>query len=1001
MITSSYANIRRGIFDCKQTGTSMGLIKNKYLGNKALAAVSVNVWLVFTVICIVSIILHNSPVVQFGQVQLVVFLFPFLLLAGLYGYLISMISFIICFLICVVVKTEQAYTMSVFLIATFIYSLFSQYFWFRSKIKTFLADIFTTLVTTIMSVLCYIVVDRRAYGLSAFREVPAYFFGTLLIVCTVSFILFVYLNYAPDRLKVFFPLAYGYTKEFQKNEFIRRYQRKTKVSIRITTIIILVELILSLSVASFIPVLFPDLKAMMINNIEVQGSVNETLSNEQLSEYIRAADFRMTNMTISFDIKMCLLILCVGVPMAAIANYYTKTRIGGPLGLMSDFMHSFVLTKDEDKLKVIRQITNIQIKTGDEMEVLADYAKSTLLEMADYIERFQKQQKLESELEIAKQASDAKSSFLSNMSHEIRTPINAIIGMNEMIIRECKDQQILEYANNAKSAGNSLLSLVNDILDFSKIEAGKMEILPVQYDLSSMINDLVNLIAARADEKGLELEINVDSALPSNLLGDEIRLKQVVTNLLTNAVKYTEKGKVALSVTYEKIDDRNISLHFEVSDTGIGIKEEDIAKLYSPFERIEEIRNRTIEGTGLGMSIVRKLLALMDTKLIVESQYGTGSSFRFFVKQVVVSWDEIGDFKDKYKEFISSAHKYHQRFQAPDAQILVVDDTEMNLTVIKSLLKETLVQVDTAISGFETLDKVVENKYDIIFLDHRMPEMDGIETFQKMKILNGNKNKNTPVIALTANAVSGAKQEYQEIGFNDYLAKPVNTTELERMIEHYLPPEKILSVALDHGFDSYTAENYGIPEDSFLNDLKEIDLETAITNCGGPEVLENVVKDFLVSLDSKADAIENYLNEGDIRNYTVFVHALKSSARLIGAMELSKMAEELEKQGNEGNLIALHQKTPDLLEKYRGYKENLKAAMEEKSDEDKPVISEDELKQAFKDIKELAEAYNYDAIDYILSMLGDYSIPDEYKETYNKIKQCTVAVDRDGLLELL
>lgn len=980
----------------------MGYIKNKYLGNKKLTAISLYVWFIFTSICILSIVLHTYPVVRLGYFRIVVFLFPFLLMAGLYGYLVSMISFIICFLICIMFKTEQAYTMSVYLIATFGYSIFSQYFWFKSKLKTFLATLFTTIVTTIMSVLCFVIVDRRSYTLSAFKEVPSYFLGTFLIVSAVSIILYVYLRFVPDRFKLYFPLAYGYTKEFQKNGYIRRYQRKTKVSIKITTIIILVELILSLSVASFVPVLFPDLKAMLINNIEAQNvNREEDISDEKLTAYIEASDFRMTNMAVSFDLKMCLLMLCVGVPMAAIANYYTKTRIGGPLGLMSDFMHSFVLTKDEDKLKVIRQITNIQIKTGDEMEVLADYAKSTLLEMADYIERYEKQQKLEAELEITKQASEAKSSFLSNMSHEIRTPINAIIGMNEMIIRECEDEQILEYANNAKSAGNSLLSLVNDILDFSKIEAGKMEILPVQYDLSSMINDLVNLIAARAEDKGLELEINVDSALPCHLIGDEIRLKQVVTNLLTNAVKYTESGKVALSVTYEKIDDRNINLHFEVSDTGIGIKEEDISKLYSPFERIEEIRNRTIEGTGLGMSIVRKLLALMDTKLIVESQYGTGSSFRFFVKQVVVSWDEIGNFKDKYKEFIATAQKYHQRFQAPNAEILVVDDTEMNLTVIKSLLKKTLVQVDTAVSGFETLEKVVEKKYDIIFLDHRMPEMDGVETFKRMKVLNGNKNKNTPVIALTANAVSGAKQEYQEIGFNDYLAKPVNTNELERMIEHYLPPEKIQSVSIYHGEDFCTAADVGIPEDSFLKDLKEVDLNEAIINCGGPEVLENVVKDFLVSLDSKADAIEGYLNDGDIRNYTVFVHALKSSARLIGAMELSKMASELEQEGNDGNLIALHQRTPELLEKYRSYKENLKAALEEESDEDKPEISEEELKRAFKDIKELAEAYNYDAIDYILSMLGDYKIPEDYKETFNKIKQCTVAVDRDGLLELL
>lgn len=980
----------------------MGTIKSKYVANKNLTIVSSTIWVFLTLICVLSIVFHSHPVYKLGHIYIIIFLFPFLLIAGLYGYLISMFSFIVCFLVSLIFNSEQAYSMAVFLIAMFGYSLFSQYFWFKSAVKSVLAVLITTTMTTIIAILCFPIINRNEITEPLWQVCLGFFCGTTIIVFVATILLVLYFNYGSDTSKTLFPLAFVYTKEYQRNEFYQRHQRKTKVSIKITTIIIAVEVVLSTSVAFFIPILFPDLKAMMIDIIDVQpNSEKIEKSTDDVYGYISDANFKMNDMAIVFDLKMSLLMMCIGVPLAAIANYYTKTSIGGPLGLMSDFMHSFVLTKDEDKLKVIRQISNMEIKTGDEIEVLSDYAKSTFLEMADYIERFEKQQKLETELEITKQASEAKSSFLSNMSHEIRTPINAIIGMNEMIIRECTDEQILEYANNAKSAGNSLLSLVNDILDFSKIEAGKMEILPVQYDLASMVNDLLNLIAARAEEKGLDFEINVDSSIPSILIGDEIRLKQVVTNLLTNAVKYTERGTVALSVSFEKNDENSITLHFEVSDTGIGIKESDIAKLYSPFERIEEIRNRTIEGTGLGMSIVRKLLALMDTKLIVESEYGKGSSFRFFVKQDVVSWDAIGDFKDRYKEYINSAEKYHQRFQAPNASILVVDDTEMNLTVIKSLLKKTLVNVDTAISGFETLEKVKEKKYDIIFLDHRMPEMDGIETFEKMKVLNGNINKTTPVIALTANAVSGAKQEYQSIGFTDYLAKPVNSNELEKMMEFYLPAEKIESVSIDNGFDNYVGGNAEIPKDSFLNEVKKINLKEAITNCGGVDVLENVIKDFLISLDSKADAIEGYLNDGDLRNYTVFVHALKSSARLIGAKELSDMAADLEAEGNEGNFIALHERTPALLEKYRSYKEHLKAAMENENDSDKPLIPEEDLKRAFKDIKELAEAYNYDAIDYILSMLGDYSIPDDYKDTFNKIKQYTVAVDRDSILELL
>ena len=281
--------------------------------------------------------------------------------------------------------------------------------------------------------------------------------------------------------------------------------------------------------------------------------------------------------------------------MAAFANYYTKVTIGGPLGVMSDFMYEYANADDERKLDVGRKVDSINVKTRDEIQILNDSMKATVHAVEDYIGRIHEKQEVEKELEIAQRSNEAKSSFLSNMSHEIRTPINAVLGMNEMILRECEDEQILEYAANVKSAGNSLLGIVNDILDFSKIEAGKMDILPVQYHIGSTINDLVNLVAAKISDKGLELEINVDETLPVQLIGDEIRIKQCVTNILTNAVKYTEKGTVTLNIGYRKTDDKNIMLRFQVVDTGIGIKEEDLDKLFSPFERIEEIRNRTIE----------------------------------------------------------------------------------------------------------------------------------------------------------------------------------------------------------------------------------------------------------------------------------------------------------------------------------------------------------------------------------------------------------------------
>ncbi|MBR1568427.1 MAG: response regulator [Lachnospiraceae bacterium] len=393
-------------------------------------------------------------------------------------------------------------------------------------------------------------------------------------------------------------------------------------------------------------------------------------------------------------------------------------------------------------------------------------------------------------------ASEAKSSFLSNVSHEIRTPINAVLGMNEMILRECEDKNILAYSESVRTAGNTLLGLVNDILDFSKIEAGKMEIIPVDYDLSSVINDLVNMIQTKVDDKGLKLEIDINRNIPKLLNGDEVRIKQIVTNLLTNAVKYTEKGTVTFCIRYDRLPDDpdSVLLKFYVKDTGIGIKKEDIKKLFSKFERIEEERNRNIEGTGLGMSITKRLLEMMDSSLVVESIYGLGSKFSFHLKQRVVKWEEIGDYEAAYKASIGRREKYHERFRAPKAEILVVDDTEMNLEVFKSLLKKTAVKVDTAISGDDGLTLAYDKKYDIIFLDHMMPEKDGIETLHELRSRPKDPNIKTPVICLTANAISGAREYYISEGFDNYLTKPVDSEKLENMILEYLPKEKIETV---------------------------------------------------------------------------------------------------------------------------------------------------------------------------------------------------------------
>lgn len=394
---------------------------------------------------------------------------------------------------------------------------------------------------------------------------------------------------------------------------------------------------------------------------------------------------------------------------------------------------------------------------------------------------------VESRFAEEKGANTAKSAFLANMSHEIRTPINAILGLNTMTLRESDDPQIREYATEIEQAGQTLLSLVNDILDISKVESGKMEIVAVEYDLSSVINDTVNMMSFKAKAKNLELKVDVDKNLPHKLYGDDVRIRQVLVNLLSNAVKYTEKGSVTLKVSGDVSEDE-VMLKYVVSDTGIGIREEDMEKLFAKYERLDTIKNRNVEGTGLGMAITTKLLGLMNSSLDVQSTYGKGSTFSFELAQKVIDREPIGDLNRRFSQ-TKKADDSDVRFIAPDAKILVVDDNRTNRLVFKKLLQRIKVQIDEADSGQACLDMCCQKEYDIIFLDHMMPGMDGIETREKMRENTRCPNINTPVIALTANAISGSREFYLEAGFDDYISKPIEPKKLEKMIFDLLPEE--------------------------------------------------------------------------------------------------------------------------------------------------------------------------------------------------------------------
>lgn len=395
---------------------------------------------------------------------------------------------------------------------------------------------------------------------------------------------------------------------------------------------------------------------------------------------------------------------------------------------------------------------------------------------------------VEEQNEKLKISDKAKSTFISNMSHEIRTPINAVLGLNEMIIRETTDEKIRSYAYDIKNASKILLSVINDILDFSKIESGKMEIVPVEYNLPSLINDACNIISVRMKEKGLAFELDVDSELPGRLYGDEIRITQIILNILTNAVKYTEKGKVTLSVKGKRQENNELALTVSIRDTGIGIKKEDLATLFDEFTRLDVRRNRNIEGTGLGMSIVVHLLRQMGSELVVESEYGVGSVFSFTIVQKIIKDVPMGDIRLAKDNCLLHEESGKEPFSASKAKILVVDDNRVNLKVVKALLKTTKIQVDTASSGEVALEKLQENEYQLVLMDHFMPNMDGVETLQRMREL-GEKYSNIPVIALTANVLSGTREKYQNMGFDDFLEKPINVDRMEEMMMSYIPKE--------------------------------------------------------------------------------------------------------------------------------------------------------------------------------------------------------------------
>lgn len=535
----------------------------------------------------------------------------------------------------------------------------------------------------------------------------------------------------------------------------------------------------------------------------------------------------------------------------------------------------------------------------------------------------------------AENASLAKSMFLANMSHEIRTPINGILGMDSMLLKECNDPVLKEYAQNIQSAGQTLLSIINDILDISKIESGKMKIMNANYKLFQVLNDCFNMIYIRAEDKSLKVYTNIEPALPSELLGDEIHIRQIINNLLSNAVKYTPKGSITLSVTHERLTPKNdhelpkIMLKIAVSDTGIGIHKDDFKKLFQSFQRIEEKRNRSIEGTGLGLNLTKHLVELMGGEISVQSEYGVGSTFTVTIPQTIISSAPIGDFQEQHHHSMTVMENSKTKVIAPGAQILVVDDIPMNLLVVKGLLKDTHVKIDTATNGKDALVLIKKKYYDIIFLDHMMPIMDGMETLANMKKMEDCINADSPVIMLTANAIVGAQKNYLNAGFTDYLTKPISEEALKESLLKYLKPDLIQkekNPTVEKTPVKQLEEHiYEAPEGK-LSKFTFLDINKGLSYCMNDEdfYLE-MVGEYLKA--PKDRELQEMFEKQDYTAYQINIHALKSTSLTLGAVELSEHAKELEFACKDKNYDFVTSHHAQVMEEYKVLMEKLKMAI--------------------------------------------------------------------------
>lgn len=640
----------------------------------------------------------------------------------------------------------------------------------------------------------------------------------------------------------------------------------------------------------------------------------------------------------------------------------------------------------------------------EETELISDdIPQGYMLTLVDVTKIMEQNHRMKELVNQAEAATQAKSAFVSNISHEIRTPMNSIVGITEVMLRSEHSPKEQEFLLSIQSSGQALLTIINDVLDFSKIESGKMQLVLEPYDTLSLFHDLKLTMENQIGKRPLELIYEIDQSLPCMLNGDVGRIRQVITNLVSNAIKYTERGHVHFSVHVTKKKADTVSLYFEVEDTGIGIRKEDQEILFHSFQRVDLKKNRRIQGTGLGLTISQNFVNMMGGTIGVESEYGKGSKFYFCIDQTVMDATPISEinYEQRHNSIISK--EAESLFTAEDAHILLVDDNSLNLLVAQELLRPLHMQIDTAENGKDAVTLVQKNHYDLVLMDHMMPVMDGIEATKAIRALPEPQYQELPIIALTANAMVDAQKDFANAGMNGFVAKPIDFQIICTQLRKWLPSSMIHELSQQEAEQILSDEANDTPTDFTTNNDSEdptgFCFERGLPYCGSEEALKQIIQVFYNTIDSKSRKIEQCLQEQLLKDYTIEVHALKSSALLIGAPGLSDAAKELEMYGNEGNLAALEEKTEPMLAMYRSLKQTLLPYVENTQGSKKEVSTEDWI-TTLTQMHQCVEQFDMDGVDDAMAALESFQTPDALKDSMEQLRVCVADVAMEEIMKL-